>query len=94
MANPNSDQVSSQDQSLGITEGHNLLTSFNAFLTIAIHNILYYREIYPQRTFLSAKAYNLPVHQSRHPKVCSWIQDAVDAVGGQMAEEMSAVSRW
>ncbi|KAH8900213.1 DNA-binding protein [Thozetella sp. PMI_491] len=77
---------SSQPPSLGITEAHNLLTSFNTFLTISIHNILYYRSIYPQATFLSAKAYNLPVHQNRHPKVCAWIQDAVDAVGAQLAQ--------
>ena len=90
MAKPNPpqqpDQGDAQPSSLGITEGHNLLTSFNTFLTIAIHNILFYREIYPPRTFLSARAYNLPVHQSRHPKVCSWIQDAVDAVAVQLAE--------
>ncbi|KAK3339134.1 DNA-binding protein [Neurospora tetraspora] len=63
-----------------------LLQSFNNFLVVAIHNILYYRGIYPQPTFLSARAYNLPVHQNRHPKVCSWIRDAVKAVAAQIAE--------
>lgn len=65
-------------------EAHVLLSSFNSFLTVAIHNILYYRNIYPQETFLTTRAYNLPVHQNRHPKVCSWINDAVAAVGEQI----------
>ncbi|KAL2267287.1 hypothetical protein VTJ83DRAFT_4564 [Remersonia thermophila] len=74
------------DDSLPLDHSHILLTSFNTFLTIAIHNILYYRSIYPQSTFLSTRAYNLPVHQNRHPKVCAWIRDAVDAVAIQLAE--------
>ncbi|KAK7748614.1 hypothetical protein SLS53_000635 [Cytospora paraplurivora] len=69
-----------------ITEAHNLINSFTSFLTVSIHTVLYYRGIYPKQTFLSAKAYNLPVHQSRHPKVCSWINDAVDAVTAQIAQ--------
>ncbi|KAL2126662.1 hypothetical protein VTI74DRAFT_438 [Chaetomium olivicolor] len=71
--------------SLTLDHAHILLTSFNSFLTIAIHNILYYRNIYPPSTFLSTKAYNLPVHQNRHPKVCAWIRDAVDAVAMQLS---------
>lgn len=71
--------------SLPLPEAHTLLSSFTTFLTVCIHNILYYRSIYPQTTFLSARAYNLPVHQNRHPKVCSWIRDAVDAVSAQLA---------
>jgi mitotic spindle assembly checkpoint protein MAD2B len=57
-----------------------LITSFTDFLTVAIHTILYERQIYPQTSFLSARRYNLPVRQSRHPKVCRWINDAVTAV--------------
>lgn len=68
-----------------IAEARSLLSSFTSFLTVSIHTILYYRNIYPKQTFLSAKAFNLPVHQSRHPKVCSWINDAVDAVMAQIA---------
>lgn len=69
-----------------IAEARRLLNSFTSFLTVSIHTILYYRNIYPKATFLSAKAFNLPVHQSRHPKVCTWINDAVDAVMGQIAK--------
>lgn len=57
-----------------------LITSFTDFLTVAIHTILYERSIYPQTSFLSARKYNFPVRQSRHPKVCEWINDAIAAV--------------
>ncbi|KAF2216881.1 hypothetical protein CERZMDRAFT_108781 [Cercospora zeae-maydis SCOH1-5] len=56
------------------------VTAFTDFLTVAIHTILYERAIYPQTSFISAKKYNFPVRQSRHPKVCEWINDAVNAV--------------
>jgi mitotic spindle assembly checkpoint protein MAD2B len=57
-----------------------LITTFCDFLIVAIHTILYERGIYPQATFISARKYNLPVRQNRHPKVCQWIVDAVAAV--------------
>lgn len=53
---------------------------FSDFLIVAIHTILYERDIYPRESFLSAKKYNYSVRQSRHPKVCQWITDAVAAV--------------
>ncbi|KAG6017233.1 hypothetical protein E4U41_004253, partial [Claviceps citrina] len=53
-----------------------LLSSFTNFLTVALHSILYHRALYPPASFLTARAYNLPVHQSRHPAVCAWIRDA------------------
>ncbi|KAI2777113.1 DNA-binding protein [Daldinia loculata] len=84
MASLQSQQPHEEQQSVPLTQANNLLTSFTQFLTICIHNILYYRSIYPAQTFLTSRAYNLPVHQSRHPKVCSWIRDAVDAVKGQL----------
>jgi mitotic spindle assembly checkpoint protein MAD2B len=69
---------------ISLPQASHLLVSFTHFLTIAIHNILYYRNLYPEPTFLTTRAYNLPVHQSRHPKVCTWIRDAVDAVKAQL----------
>jgi mitotic spindle assembly checkpoint protein MAD2B len=68
-----------------LKEAHHLITTFTTFLTVAIHSILYYRRLYPPTTFLSSRAYNLPVHQNRHPKVCDWIRDAVSAVSAQLA---------
>ncbi|KAI8949024.1 HORMA domain-containing protein [Xylaria longipes] len=72
--------------SITIPQATRLLTTFSHFLTVCIHNILYYRGLYPATTFLTSRAYNLPVHQSRHPTVCSWIRDAVDASRAQIAQ--------
>lgn len=63
-----------------------LLTSFATFLTLSIHSLLYHRQLYPARTFITARAYNLPVQQSRHAGVCRWINDAVSAVAQQLAK--------
>lgn len=56
---------------------HRTLTDF---LTVAIHTILYTRELYPADTFLTSRAYNLPVHQNRHPKVCDWINESIKSL--------------
>lgn len=80
------DQPSPQTTEVPLAEARLLFSSFTSFLTVSIHTVLYYRAIYPKQTFLSAKAFNLPVHQSRHPKVCSWINDAVEAVTAQIAQ--------
>lgn len=61
-----------------------VVSAYSDFLTVAIHTILYERNIYPQASFIKARKYNLPVRQSRHPKVCKWIQDAVAAVEAEM----------
>lgn len=61
-----------------------VVSAYSDFLTVAIHTILYERGIYPQASFLKARKYNFPVRQSRHPKVCKWIQDAVAAVEREM----------
>ncbi|KAG5980613.1 hypothetical protein E4U55_003838 [Claviceps digitariae] len=63
-----------------------LLSSFTHFLTVAIHSVLYHRALYPSASFLTARAYNLPVHQSRHPAVCAWIRDAVAATAQQIRQ--------
>ncbi len=63
---------------------HAVVSAFRDFLTVAIHTILYERDIYPRTSFLKARKYNYPVRQSRHPNVCKWIQDAVAAVEVEM----------
>lgn len=63
---------------------HAVVSAFSDFLTVAIHTILYERDIYPRSSFLAARKFNCPVRQSRHPKVCKWIQDAVAAVEVEM----------
>ncbi|KAK7927197.1 HORMA domain-containing protein [Apiospora marii] len=77
--------------SVSLPQASHLLTSFTHFLTVAIHNVLYYRSLYPAATFLTARAYNLAVHQSRHPGVCTWISDAVSAIRAQLI--LGAVER-
>jgi mitotic spindle assembly checkpoint protein MAD2B len=76
---------------ISLPQASYLLVAFTDFLTVAIHNILFYRALYPPATFLTARAYNLAVHQSRHPRVCGWVRDAVDAVKAQLVR--GAVSR-
>ncbi|KAH9834372.1 mitotic spindle checkpoint protein [Teratosphaeria destructans] len=63
-----------------------LITTFTDFLTVAIHTILYERKLYPQTSFLSARKFNFAVRQSRHPKVCEWINDAVGAVETELCK--------
>ncbi|KAI1640094.1 DNA-binding protein [Biscogniauxia mediterranea] len=81
----------SEGPSIPLAQASHLLTSFTQFMTVCIHNILYYRALYPAQTFLTSRAYNLPVHQSRHPQVCAWVRDAVDAVRAQLV--LGAVER-
>ncbi|MCJ1397727.1 hypothetical protein MMC11_000923 [Xylographa trunciseda] len=61
-----------------------VVAEFCEFLTVAVHTILYERDIYPRASFISARKYNYPVRQNRHPKVCKWIQDAVAAVEAEL----------
>lgn len=61
-----------------------VVAAYRDFLTVAIHTILYERNIYPQASFIRARKYNYPVRQSRHPRVCKWVMDAVAAVEAEM----------
>ncbi|KAJ6786425.1 hypothetical protein PWT90_04047 [Aphanocladium album] len=70
--------------SIAADQAGRLLSSFSSFLTVAIHSLLFHRALYPARSFLTTRAYNLPVHQSRHPGVCTWVTDAVAAVTAQI----------
>lgn len=78
MAAPN------QPASYLLSTYQSLLTTFSSFLTVAIHTILYERELYPSTTFITTRAYNFPIRQNRHPKVCQWINDAVTAVEAEL----------
>lgn len=61
-----------------------LCTTLTTFLTVAVHTLLYNRACYPASSFLLARAYNYPVRQSRHPAVCAWISDAIEAVHSEL----------
>ena len=69
-----------------------VVDAFAEFLTISIHVILYERHIYPSNSFLAARRYNVPVHQSRHPKVCQWVNDAVEAVRTELLKVIYLIS--
>ncbi|KAJ5945591.1 hypothetical protein N7454_002430 [Penicillium verhagenii] len=70
-----------------------LAASFTDFLTVSVHQILFLRSVYPRATFLPVRAYNYPVRQSRHPKVCDYINDASIAVGTEILKgTITAVS--
>ncbi|CAI7608885.1 unnamed protein product [Penicillium palitans] len=70
-----------------------LAASFTNFLTVSVHQILFLRSVYPRATFLPVRAYNYPVRQSRHPKVCDYINDASIAVGTEILKgTITAVS--
>ena len=64
----------------------NIISTFADFLTVSVHSILYERRIYSPELFISTRAYNHPVRQARHPTLCKWIQDAVEACSEQMTE--------
>ncbi|KAL0951513.1 hypothetical protein HGRIS_008198 [Hohenbuehelia grisea] len=50
------------------------------FIEVAIHTILYVRQVYPADLFIRRKKYNTPVFQSRHPALNEYISGAVKAV--------------
>jgi mitotic spindle assembly checkpoint protein MAD2B len=67
-----------------LTTAHSLHTTLTDFLIVAFHTILYERALYPPQTFILTRAYNFPVRQNRHPKVCRWILDATSSIQAQM----------
>lgn len=94
--------------SIPSSQAAGLLSSFTTFLTLTLHTLLYHRALYPAATFLTARALNLPVRQSRHPGLCGWIGDSVAAVSAQLrrgavrriavamhaAESFAVLERW
>jgi mitotic spindle assembly checkpoint protein MAD2B len=57
-----------------------LAASFTIFFRVFLHQVLFLRLVYPRTTFLPVRVYNYPVQQSRHPKVCEYINDVAVAV--------------
>ncbi|XP_077425825.1 mitotic spindle assembly checkpoint protein MAD2B isoform X1 [Vanacampus margaritifer] len=50
------------------------------FLEVAIHLILYVREVYPSGIFQKRKKYNVPVQMSCHPELNQYIQDTLHCI--------------
>ncbi|OCH86053.1 DNA-binding protein [Obba rivulosa] len=55
------------------------------FIEVAIHTILYVRQVYPADLFVRRKKYDTPVWQSRHPALNEYISGAVKAVADELA---------
>ena len=73
-----------------LTTHSSLVQTFASFLTVVIHQVLALRKIYPPVSFVSTRAYNYPVRQSRHPAVCEWVRDAVAMVKDQLEKNVLA----
>uniref|UniRef100_A0A4W3HD42 Mitotic spindle assembly checkpoint protein MAD2B n=1 Tax=Callorhinchus milii TaxID=7868 RepID=A0A4W3HD42_CALMI len=50
------------------------------FLEVAVHMILYVREVYPIGIFQKRKKYNVPVQMSCHPELNQYIQDTLHCI--------------
>ncbi|TEB38907.1 DNA-binding protein [Coprinellus micaceus] len=62
------------------------VAGISEFIEVAIHTILYVRQVYPPDLFIRRKKYDTPVFQSRHPALNEYISGAVKAVGEEMAQ--------
>ncbi|KAI0778345.1 DNA-binding protein [Trametes elegans] len=55
------------------------------FIEVAIHTILYVRQVYPPDLFVRRRKYDTPVFQSRHPALNEYIAGAVRAVTDELS---------
>ncbi|WWD05274.1 hypothetical protein V865_003347 [Kwoniella europaea PYCC6329] len=55
-----------------------------SFLEISLHTILYLRSVYPPSTFSRRRAHQVPVYQSRHPQVRSYITNVVSSLAPEI----------
>ena len=51
---------------------------------MAIHTILYVRQVYPADLFVRRKKYETPVYQSRHPGLNEYIAGAMKAINDEL----------
>ena len=70
--------------SLSIDEAVRLYGVLQHFFEVAVHTVLYYRRLYPERAFAAVSAFGVPVHQCRHPAVCAWVRSAVHEIMRQL----------
>ncbi|RXW19166.1 hypothetical protein EST38_g6690 [Candolleomyces aberdarensis] len=54
------------------------------FIEVAVHTILYVRQVYPAELFIRRKKYDTPVFQSRHPALNEYISGAIKALSEEM----------
>ena len=63
---------------------HHLIAHLFWLVEVAIHTILYVRQVYPADIFVRRKKYDTPVFQSRHPSLNEYISGAVKAIGEEL----------
>ncbi|KAK2759161.1 hypothetical protein FQN54_003261 [Arachnomyces sp. PD_36] len=89
----NNNTTSTTPSNKSLPNTHSALTlSLTSFLSVTIHQILFLRSVYPRASFLPVRAYNYPVRQSRHPKVCTWISDAATAIHTELMKSTTAAA--
>ncbi|KAJ2914277.1 hypothetical protein MD484_g6140, partial [Candolleomyces efflorescens] len=69
------------DESLSFNQA---VSGISDFIEVAIHTILYVRQVYPAELFIRRKKYDTPVFQSRHPALNEYISGAIKALGEEM----------
>jgi mitotic spindle assembly checkpoint protein MAD2B len=69
--------VSCSETEMGVINSRSLVE-------VAIHTILYVRQIYPADLFVRRKKYDTPVFRSRHPALNEYISGAVKAIGEEL----------
>ncbi|KAF9460097.1 DNA-binding protein [Collybia nuda] len=62
------------------------IRGISEFIEVAIHTILYVRQVYPQDLFVRRKKYDTPVFQSRHPALNDYISGAVKAIADELIQ--------
>ncbi|PIL31808.1 transcription factor [Ganoderma sinense ZZ0214-1] len=55
------------------------------FIEVAIHTILYVRQVYPADIFIRRRKYDTPVFQSRHPALNEYIAGAIKAITDEIS---------
>ncbi|KAI0931700.1 hypothetical protein AcW2_000536 [Taiwanofungus camphoratus] len=62
----------------------NPVRGITEFIEVAVHTILYVRQVYPPDLFVRRKKYDTPVFQSRHPALNEYISGAVKAIAEEL----------
>jgi mitotic spindle assembly checkpoint protein MAD2B len=53
---------------------------------VAIHGILYMRQVYPAHIFVRRRKYNLPVFQAVHPELNEYISGVIEAIAKELCQ--------
>ncbi|TFY70002.1 hypothetical protein EVJ58_g93 [Rhodofomes roseus] len=61
-----------------------VVRGISEFIEVAIHTILYVRQVYPVDLFVRRKKYDTVVFQSRHPALNEYISGAVKAIEDEL----------